>query len=80
MARDQGNIAGVADPGPVLTQKGALLGASAANTPVEVPPGADGEVLVFDSSTPTGTRTQALASMTAGDKAAVRLAKHALGM
>ena len=41
----------------VLSAKGSLIGATAAGTPVDIPAGADGEILVYDSSQPSGFST-----------------------
>lgn len=59
MARQQGNIAGVYDPDSVLTQKGGLL-THDGTEPVELAPGADGEVVVYDSTTASGLNSRAL--------------------
>lgn len=59
MARQQGNIAGVYDPDSVLTQKGGLL-THDGTEPVELAPGADGEVVVYDSTTASGLAARAI--------------------
>lgn len=79
MSRQQGNIAGVYDPDVVLTQKGGLLGRDGA-APAEVPPGADGDVVVYDSSTPTGLSSRAIDPASQNVTNAANAALFRLGM
>lgn len=79
MARQQSNIAGVYDPDAVLTQKGALLGHDGTE-PVEVPPGADGEAVVYDSSTASGLSSRPFTSAEQNITNAANAALFRLGM
>ncbi len=79
MSRQQGNIAGVYDPAEVLTQKGGLLAHTGA-APVEVPPGADGEAVVYDSTTPSGLSSRPFTSAEQNITNAANAALFKLGM
>lgn len=57
-------VAEAAIPKASLTAKGALISASAANTPVTLPAGTNGQILVANSTTPTGLEWVAAAAGT----------------
>lgn len=79
MSRQQGNIAGVYDPGVALTQKGGLLGHNG-TAPVEVPPAADGRVVVYDSTTASGLGSRVIDSASQNVTNAANAALFRLGM
>lgn len=79
MSRQQGNIAGVYDPAEVLTQKGGLL-AHTGVAPVEVPPGSDGEAVVYDSTQPSGLSSRPFTSASRNITNAANATTFKLGM
>ncbi len=80
MSRNQGNIAGVEDPAELLTEKGALIGASAPGVPVEIPPGPDGEALIYDSTAVGGVSSRAFDPASTNIVNAANAALFKLGM